>query len=67
MVKGTIKWFNNVKGIGFLLTDEHKEDVFVHFSKINMEGYKTVNAKQPVLVQVAKGDRGLYAEKVELL
>jgi CspA family cold shock protein len=67
MVNGKIKWFNNAKGIGFLNTDAHNQDIFVHYSKISMEGYKTVNANQEVRVVVAEGAKGLYAEKVELV
>lgn len=67
MVKGKIKWFNNEKGIGFLTTDTHTRDIFVHYSKIEMKGYKTVAADQSVNVVVQEGEKGLFAEKVELI
>jgi len=68
MVEGKIKWFNNVRGIGFLTSDEYKgKDIFVHYGTIQMEGYRTVNANQTVRVQVAEGPKGLFAEKVELI
>ena len=68
MVVGTIKWFNNVKGFGFLTTEEHKgKDIFIHFGSIQMEGYRTLNANQSVMVQVVEGPSGLKAEKVELI
>jgi len=67
MVEGKIKWFNNAKGIGFLNTEDHNQDIFVHYSNISMEGFKTVNANQAVRVTVGEGSKGLFAEKVELL
>ena len=47
MAKGTVKWFNNQKGYGFI-TDEEGKDVFVHFSGLNMEGFKTLEENQTV-------------------
>ena len=47
MAKGTVKWFNNQKGYGFI-TDEEGKDVFVHFSGLNMEGFKTLSEGQEV-------------------
>lgn len=67
MVQGKIKWFNNAKGIGFLSIEDESRDVFVHYSKIEMDGYKTVNSNQEVRVEVVEGEKGLFAEKVELL
>ena len=51
MNKGTVKWFNNQKGFGFI-TDEEGKDVFVHFSGLNMEGYKTLEEGQQVEYEV---------------
>ena len=67
MVEGYIKWFNNVQGFGFMVADDTKEDIFVHYKAIKMEGYKTVNAKQRVKATVVSGKKGLTAESVELL
>ncbi len=60
---GRIKWFNNIKGYGFIAQDEG-EDVFVHFSAIRMEGYKTLNEGAEVTYEVAHGPKGLQAVNV---
>lgn len=64
--QGTVKWFNASKGYGFIqrLTGE---DVFVHFSAIQSEGYKTLNEGQAVEFEVRKGPKGLQAENVTSL
>lgn len=61
MPTGTVKWFNNAKGYGFILADEGGEDLFAHYSAITMEGYKTLKAGQSVTFEVTKGDKGLHA------
>jgi CspA family cold shock protein len=61
MPTGTVKWFNNAKGYGFILADEGGEDLFAHYSAISMEGYKTLKAGQQVTFDVTKGDKGLHA------
>ena len=63
MAKGTVKWFNNQKGFGFI-TDENGQDVFVHFSGLNMEGFKTLKDGQTVEFDVTEGDKGLQAINV---
>lgn len=63
-MKGTVKWFNAAKGYGFI-TPESGEDVFVHFSAIAMEGYKTLEEGQAVEFDVTKGPKGLQASNVK--
>ncbi|AOT68820.1 cold-shock protein [Geosporobacter ferrireducens] len=63
MEKGTVKWFNNEKGYGFI-SRENGEDVFVHFSAINTEGYKSLEEGQAVEFEVVKGDKGPQATNV---
>ncbi|MCQ2508142.1 MAG: cold-shock protein [Dorea sp.] len=65
-MKGTVKWFNNQKGYGFLLNEEGK-DVFVHFSGLNMEGYKTLTEGQKVEYELADGAKGPQAVNVTVL
>jgi len=60
---GTVKWFSAEKGYGFITTDAG-EDVFVHFSAIQAEGYKTLNEGQRVSLEVASSERGPQAENV---
>ena len=62
-MKGTVKWFSAEKGYGFLTTDAG-EDVFVHFSAIQIDGYKTLNEGQRVSFEVVSTDRGPQAENV---
>jgi cold shock protein len=62
-MKGTVKWFNAAKGYGFI-TPESGEDVFVHFSAIQMDGYKSLNEGQAVEFEVTKGPKGLQASAV---
>lgn len=65
MAIGTVKWFNNAKGYGFLRPVEGGEDVFVHFSSIEMEGYKSLKAGQQVYYEVNKGPKGLHASMIK--
>ena len=64
MATGTVKWFNAEKGYGFIKQDGGN-DVFVHFSAINMEGYKTLTEGQKVEFEVVQGDKGLQAANVQ--
>ena len=67
MAQGTVKWFNNTKKYGFILTDEGKE-VFVHFSEIEAEGYKTLKKGDEVeftLVSTPRGDKAVQVKKKE--
>lgn len=63
MEKGTIKWFNDEKGYGFI-SREAGDDVFVHFSAIQGDGFKTLEEGQSVTFDVENGDRGLQAANV---
>jgi cold shock protein len=63
---GTVKWFNATKGFGFI-GREGGEDVFVHFSAINMEGYKRLEENQKVEFSVEQGPKGLQATNVTLI
>lgn len=65
-VTGTVKWFNNAKGYGFI-SQESGEDVFVHHSAITMTGYRTLNEGQRVQFSVERGPKGLQAKDVVLL
>ncbi|MBW7932884.1 MAG: cold-shock protein [Gemmatimonadaceae bacterium] len=62
-MKGKVKWFNDSKGYGFI-EQESGEDVFVHFSAIQMDGYKTLAEGQDVEFEVKTGDKGLSASTV---
>lgn len=64
MHTGTVKWFNNSKGYGFVTPDNGDQDVFVHFSAIEMEGYKTLKEGQKVQFEVTEGPKGLHATSV---
>ncbi|TCS42479.1 cold shock domain-containing protein [Reinekea marinisedimentorum] len=67
MPVGNVKWFNNAKGFGFIVSEEHKEDLFAHFSSIQMEGYKTLKAGQPVEFDTVKSERGIHAVNIRLV
>ena len=66
MTKGTVKWFNNQKGGGFI-TDETGKDVFVHFTGLNMEGFKTLEENQTVEFDVVDGEKGPQATNVTVI
>ena len=66
MAQGTVKWFSNEKGYGFIEREEG-EDVFVHFSAIAGDGYKTLQEGQRVEFEVVQGDKGLQASNVQPL
>ncbi len=67
-LNGEVKWFNNERGYGFI-TDNNDPDVefFVHFSSVNMEGYKTLRAGQDVTFELKETDKGTQAVDVELV
>ncbi len=64
MPSGVVKWFNNAKGYGFVTPDDGNEDVFVHFSAIEMEGYKTLKEGQAVEFEIEQGPKGLHAQNL---
>jgi CspA family cold shock protein len=64
MATGTVKWFNNSKGYGFITPDGETKDVFVHHSQIRIEGYRTLNEGQKVEFEVREGEKGPEATNV---
>ena len=66
MPTGTVKWFNNAKGYGFILPENEETDVFAHYSAIEMDGYKTLKAGQRVDFELVDGDKGKHAANIRL-
>ena len=64
MAEGTVKWFSNEKGYGFIERGNGEADVFVHFSAINGDGYKSLTEGQRVSFEVVQGEKGLQAANV---
>jgi len=64
MTTGKVKWFNESKGYGFIEPDGGGRDVFVHYSEIQGEGYKTLSEGQPVEYEIIQGDKGPQASNV---
>jgi cold shock protein len=64
---GVVKWFNGEKGYGFIARDNEEKDVFVHFSAINAEGFRTLREGQRVEFEVVQGEKGPQAQNVELI
>ena len=64
MATGKVKWFNNAKGYGFILPEEGGEDLFAHYSSIEMDGYKTLKAGQDVLFEIVEGPKGYHAVNI---
>lgn len=62
--RGTVKWFNNARGYGFITLSEAGDDVFVHYRNITGSGYKSLNEGQLVEFDLLKGDKGLQADNV---
>ena len=63
-VSGKVKWFNNAKGYGFINEDGKTEDLFAHYSAIQMDGYKTLKAGQAVAFEIIQGPKGLHAVNI---
>ena len=64
MYKGTVKWFNSTKGFGFITNNETDEDLFVHYSGLAMDGFKTLEDGQSVTFDITQGNRGFQAVNV---
>jgi CspA family cold shock protein len=64
MATGIVKWFSNAKGYGFISPDEGGDDIFAHFSSIEMDGYKSLKEGQRVQFDVSTGPKGLQASKI---
>ena len=67
MAQGTVKWFNDAKGFGFITVDDGSKDVFVHHSAINMQGFKSLSEGQRVEFDVVQGQKGPAAANVRPL
>ena len=65
-ITGTVKWFSNSKGYGFIMSADADEDIFAHFSAIEMDGYKTLKQGQPVEFDITEGPKGLTATKIRM-
>lgn len=66
MTDGIVKWFNNAKGFGFIEPEGGGDDIFVHYSAIKSEGYKTLNEGQSVTYEAEQGPKGYHAVAVQL-
>ena len=62
---GTVKWFNDAKGFGFITAVEGGEDLFAHFSAINMQGFKTLKEGQRVSFDIVSGPKGKQASNIQ--
>jgi CspA family cold shock protein len=67
MQTGTVKWFNDAKGFGFITPDGGGDDLFAHFSEIKMNGFKTLQENQRVTFEVTQGKKGLQASNIQAL
>ncbi len=65
MAKGTVKWFSDNKGYGFITPDDGSEDLFAHFSAIKMDGYKTLKEGQKVTYDLKVGEKGKQADNIK--
>ncbi|MET4024536.1 CspA family cold shock protein [Marinobacter sp. MBR-99] len=64
MPRGKVKWFNNAKGYGFIIEDGCSDDLFAHFSSVQMDGYKTLKAGQAVTFEKKPSDKGVHAVNI---
>lgn len=65
MATGTVKWFNDAKGYGFITPDDGGEDLFAHFSAIKMDGFKTLKQGQRVTFDLKEGEEGKQADNIK--
>lgn len=65
MATGTVKWFNDAKGYGFITLDDGGEDLFAHFSAIKMDGFKTLKQGQRVTFDLKEGEKGKQADNIK--
>ncbi|MCI0511476.1 MULTISPECIES: cold-shock protein [Chromohalobacter] len=67
MATGTVKWFNDTKGYGFISPEDGGDDLFAHFSEIQAEGFKTLQDGQKVSFEVTQGKKGLQASNIKVV
>ena len=67
MATGTVKWFNDAKGFGFISPDDGGDDLFAHFSAINMGGFKSLKEGQKINFDIAQGPKGRQAANIQAL